>query len=247
MLTVEVFIRKQVAVLLLTVLMLTATGFAQQTESAVNVRSNPSGCTVILSGDMTVAGITPTTFGQKLRGYYTLTAHLDGFETYHSSVLLPGQGSTEIDITLSPKTRAKAGFRSLLVPGWGQIYSGSKTKGVLLTVATLAAGVTAGIFHLDYADKRDAFLEVEARYNAAREVSKREAMLDELYEAQKDANDAEETRLIGFAVLAGVWAYNVIDAVVFFPDYGIHLAGTDLSVRPEVAPDGVKLVGVLSF
>lgn len=239
---------KRVAVLA-ALFVFTASALLAQQQSApvVNVRTNPSGCTVVLSGDINVAGVTPTSFTQNLRGFYSVVAYRNGYETHHSSVLLSGIGSTDLELTLTPKTRVKAGLRSLVIPGWGQMYSGSKTKGVMITIGTAAAAVTLGILHLDYDGKRDDYNEMKARYDATRDVSKREAMLDELYQAQKRANDAEKTRLVGAAVLAGIWAWNVIDAAVFFPDFGIQISGSELTIRPNVTPEGVQLVGVLSF
>jgi hypothetical protein len=245
---VEVFMRKQVAFVSLIVILSAAMLAAQQQPSSVvNVSSNPQGCTVVLSGDMTVSGVTPTTFSQKLQGYYRITAYLDGYESYHSSVVLSGQPSTDIQLILTPKTRAKAGLRSLVVPGWGQMYYGAKTKGAVITIATAASAVVLGILHFDYTNKRDTYDEVHTRYLQTRDVSARESMLNELYQAQKDANDAENRRLVGAGVLAGIWAYNVIDAVLFFPDFGIRISGSELSLRPEVTSDGIKLVGALSF
>ncbi len=238
---------KQVAFVSLIVMLSAGLLSAQQSSSVVNVNSNPQGCTVVLSGDMTVSGVTPTTFAQKLQGYYRISAYLDGYESYHSSVVLSGQPSTEIQLLLTPKSRAKAGLRSLVVPGWGQMYYGARTKGLVITVAAAASAVALGILHFDYTNKRDTYDEVHARYLQTREVSARESMLNELYQAQKDANDAENLRLIGAGVLAGVWAYNVLDAVLFFPDFGIRISGSELSLRPEATSNGVKLVGALSF
>ncbi|MCK4858064.1 MAG: PEGA domain-containing protein [candidate division Zixibacteria bacterium] len=245
---VEISIGKRVAALLV-VLLFVASSSSAQTDNGtvVTIRSNPIGCTVILSGDLTVAGVTPTTFIQNLRGYYEITAHHHGYETYHSSVLLSGSDLTTIDIELVPKTRFKAGMRSLLIPGWGQTYSGSRTKGVFLTVATIAAGATAGILHLRYDDKRDEYNELKERFENTREVSKREAMLDELYEAQKAAYDAGEARKIGVSILAGVWLYNFLDAILFFPDFTVKISGASLGLQPQFAPEGVKLVGVIEF
>jgi hypothetical protein len=72
-------------------------------------------------------------------------------------------------------------------------------------------------------------------------------LLDDLYRAQKDADDAEDARNLGIAVLAGVWAFNVIDAVVFFPDFGIVVAGDRLTLRPKATAAGVRVVGEWSF
>lgn len=247
MLRVKLFTSKQLATIGLLVA-LAATACAQQSGApGITVRSNPSGATVILSGDFTVAGVTPTVFTQRLNGYYEITAYRPGYETYHSSIILSGRQSTDIEIQLEPKTRAKAALRSLIIPGWGQRYYGSKTKGALLTIGALAGGVTVGLLHLHFDDKRDDYLEINKRFQDTRSVLEREALLDELYEKQKDAYDAEQNRNIGAAILAGFWVYNILDALLFFPDYSIQISGANLSLSPDISTDGLILSGKLEF
>jgi hypothetical protein len=218
-----------------------------QDQPYVTVRSNPSGCTVVLSGDITVAGITPTTFSQRLTGHYEIKAHRHGYEAYNSTVVLAGDDATTIQIELSPKTRLKAGFRSLVIPGWGQRYSGESTRGTMLTIGTALAAVTAGILYLDFDDKRDAYDDILSRYQATREVTERRAMADRLYQTQQEAYDAEEAKNIAVGILAGIWIYNVIDAVVFFPDFAIDIYGTSVSLEPQISPDAINLLGVVEF
>lgn len=224
------------------------TGFAQSSANPiVSITSRPSGISVILSGDLTVAGTTPTTFSQKLSGYYRITAHLEGYETYHSSVVLSGHEATTIDIRMVPKTRLKAGLRSLVIPGWGQMYSGQHTKGLLITVGSAAAGLTAGLLHVRFARERDQYNDFRDKFSATRSVTEREKMLAQLYHFQKDAYDSERDRNIGLGILAGVWLYNVLDAVLFFPDYSISITGANLSLRPDIMGKGITLVGSVKF
>lgn len=244
----EVFMGKRVALTAL-VLLLLATPLLAQTEqqAVVNVRSNPSGATVVLSGDHTVAGVTPTTFSQPLRGFYRVSASREGFETYHSSVVLTGKDAITINIPLTPKTRFKAGLRSLLVPGWGQRYAGSKTRGAFITIGALASATVAGLLYLHFDNERDTYYEVKHRYDTTRDVAARQSMLSELYGAQKDAYDAERTKNVAVGILVGYWAYNVLDAMVFFPDFGMTVSGVDISLQPQFESDQVKLVGVFEF
>lgn len=248
MLKVKLLSVKWVAAVTGLVLSMAAAGQAQSTANPIiSITSKPTGVSVVLSGDMTVAGITPTTFSQKLSGLYRITAHLEGYENYHSSVLLSGREATTIDIKLAPKTRFKAAARSLIIPGWGQIYSGSKTKGVLLTMGTVAAGVTAGLLQSHFTDDRNDYNDLRDKFNATRSVEEREGMLDQLYRTQKKAYDAERKRNIGLGVLAGVWIYNLLDALVFFPDYSVNISGANLSFHPDIRDRGVKLVGTVKF
>jgi hypothetical protein len=237
-----------ILVRLAVLLTLTSTAWAQtQPNPVVSVTSNPSGATVIFSGDYEVAGITPTTFSQKLTGLYRVTAHHEGYETYHSSIVFSGHDATAIDIKMTPKTRVKAGIRSLVLPGWGQSYSGSRTRGIVLTIGAVAAGVTTGILHLRYDSRRQDYDDFNTIYANTRSVEEREKMLAQQYSLQKDAYDAERNRNVALGVLAGIWAYSVLDAILFFPDYGLNVSGTNLGLYPDSDLEGIRIVGTVRF
>ncbi len=244
---VKFVIRKRVAAALGLILLGMAELSAQSGTAPVTVTSNPSGTTVVLAGDFTVSGVTPTTFTQNLSGFYRITAYRSGFETHRSSVVLSGSSPMNINLKLSPKTRVKAGVRSLLIPGWGQRYSDQKTKGALLTLGAVTGGVVLGILHLKFDDERDKYYDLQDRYNAEREVAKREELLDDLFNQQKKARDAEQDRKLGGAILAGIWAYNILDAVLFFPDYGTSISGANLSVSPFYEHGAVGFTGKVKF
>jgi hypothetical protein len=218
-----------------------------QTSPVVSITSKPSGATVVLSGDYTVAGVTPTTFSQSLLGLYRIAAHHEGYETYHSTVVFSGSEAVALDIKMVPKTRLRAAMRSLVVPGWGQRYADNKGKGALLTIGTLATATVAGIMHLRYDSRRDDYDDFNATYQKTRSVEEREQMLAKLYALQKDAYNAERDRNVVAAVLAGIWAYNVLDAILFFPDYGLSVSGTKLGFYPDPNLRGIKVVGMVKF
>jgi Family of unknown function (DUF5683)/PEGA domain len=225
---------------------LAATAFSQ-TSPIVSITSKPSGATVVLSGDYTVAGVTPTTFSQNLLGLYRIAAHHEGYETYHSTVVFSGREAVALDIKMVPKTRLRAAMRSLVVPGWGQRYADSKTKGALLTIGTLATAALTGIMHLRYDSRRNDYNDFNATYLQTRSVEQREQMLAKRYALQKDAYDAERDRNTVAAVLAGIWAYNLLDAILFFPDYGLSVSGTKLGLYPDPDLKGIRVVGKVAF
>jgi hypothetical protein len=233
---------------LIVMLLLAISAAAQaQTSPVVSVSSKPSGATVILTGDYTVAGITPTSFSQNLLGLYRVTAHHEGYETYHSTVMLSGREAVALDIKMVAKTRVRAAMRSLVFPGWGQNYVGAKTKGSLLTIGSLAAAATTGIMHLRYENRRHDYDDYDAIYRQTRSVEEREKMLAKHYSLQKNAYDAEHDRNIVLGVLAGIWAYNLLDAILFFPDYGLSVSGTNLGLYPDPNLEGIRVVGTVKF
>jgi hypothetical protein len=239
---------ERIVLQLIVILLLAVTSSAlSQTTPVVSVTSNPSGATIVLSGDYTVAGITPTNFSQKLLGLYRISAHHEGYETYHSTVVFSGREAVALDIKMVPKTRMRAAMRSLVLPGWGQNYVGSKTKGTLLTVGAIATATVTGIMHMRYQSRRHDYDDYNALYHQTRSVEEREKMLAKHYALQKDAYDAERDRNISLGVLAGVWVYGVLDAFLFFPDYGLNVSGTNLGVYPDPDLKGIKIVGTVKF
>ncbi len=141
----------------------------------------------------------------------------------------------------------RAAMRSLVVPGWGQNYVGSKTKGALLTIGTLATAAITGVMHLRYDSRRQDYDDYNAIYRQTRSVEEREKMLAKRYAMQKDAYNAERDRNIVLGVLAGIWAYNLLDAILFFPDYGLSVSGTNLGLYPDPNLKGIRVVGTVKF
>jgi hypothetical protein len=246
----NMYLRKSEWILLplAVIVLLAISGTARsQTTPVVSVTSKPSGATVVLSGDYTVAGITPTSFSQNLIGLYRIAAHHEGYESYHSTLVLSGREAVALDIKMVPKTRLRAAMRSLVIPGWGQRYSDSKTKGALLTIGTLATATIAGVMHLRYDSRRQDYDDFQAIYDQTRSVEERENMLAELYALQKDAYNAERDRNVVLGVLAGIWVYNVLDAFLFFPDYGLNVSGTNLGLYPDPDLKGIRVLGRVKF
>ncbi len=202
----------------------------------ITVRSTPPGAEVTLKGDATVTGVTPTTFSQTLIGAYQVELCRYGYEKYTTHMTLDPSKQLALDITLVPKTRLKAAARSLFIPGWGQRYGDQKTKGFFFTV--LAAGSVATYLILDNRF-RDKFDEFEARRNAfdsARAAGGSYADLQTLQQslasAQKTAYDAENVRRISIGAVVGLWAFNVLDALLFFPEERGTFTVKGVSVKP---------------
>ncbi len=199
------------------------------------VNSNPPGAQVVVKGDAELAGVTPTRFQQRLIGTYNITVKKSGYESYSTKLVLDPSREATVDATLTPKSAMKAGLRSLFIPGWGQRYSEKKTKGYLFTIgAALAAGgflIADGNFNNKFDDYEIAL----DRYNNATTDERRRQLFPELQSAQNHAYDAENMRRVAIGVFAGVWALNVLDALLFFPhDHDDEEITTQkLSITPQ--------------
>jgi hypothetical protein len=208
---------------------------AQTIPGSVTVTSNPPGAEVMLKGDATVAGVTPTVFRQTLVGSFQVQITKPGYETYTSRVIIDPAAPMQIDASLSPKTRLKAAVRSMFIPGWGQHYTEQYGKGVLLNV--LAAGAVVAYFIVDhhFDQQYHDFVMARERFdNAVDEGAGRDELdrlLAELNTQQKEAFDAEDLRRITIGGAIGIWGLGVVDALMFFP-----YKHSTVSLRPATLP-----------
>ncbi len=93
---------------------------------------------------------------------------------------------------------SEAGFKSLIVPGWGQFHKKQNTKGVLFMLA--------GIGSLG------SFLNANNQYNYNMNRSEETSNLDLRKEFVKKANDFTSIKNISLAAAAVTWIWSTIDA-----------------------------------
>lgn len=233
------------AALLITGFMVTTVS-AQANPPSLIVDSNPPGAQVDVIGPLSVSSLTPATFIQPMVGEYDIEVHKDGYETHKSSVLLEPGKTASLSVNLKEKTRYKSALRSLLIPGWGQLYSDQKGKGIFFLSLVAATGVGALVVHGEFKDREDEYDAKLLEYNTASSFEDRERLYPELQAAKKDVYDAETARMIAIYAVAGAWGLNLIDALFFFPDRSGHIVD-HLSVRPNENLDGAQVNLTVTF
>lgn len=234
--------------ILFVVSLLSSSAFAQSDSGNLTVTSSPPGTTVMLSGEYQVAGVTPVTFSQKLFGVYKLIAERGGYEKYETTLVLVGDEPRTVDFSMTPKTRFKAAFRSLVIPGWGQMYSGQKLRGAIYTFSAAASLVTLAIVDRHFRDRRDDFNRANSVYQKARSIEEKARLKTGVESAQQKAYDAETTRNIALGVAAAIWGLNIIDAAAFFPESGYSIGGpAAISLDTGEKLDRVQVKLALNF
>lgn len=218
----------------------TTTGAAQN-QGNLQVTSTPPGALVTLDGDMSLSGITPVSFDRLLAGRYRVEVTRDGYERYRSTAYLSESLSTTLDIRLVPKTRVKAFFRSLVIPGWGQRYYGNATKSTFLLLGTVATAAGYVIIKDDYDSKVDDYNARLADRAAATKWEDIAGLNRAVHDAQQRANDAEDNLNLITGVAAGVYLFNLLDAVLLFPDFDTYSEYKSISVQPQA---GVNRIGL---
>ncbi|MBD3169488.1 MAG: PEGA domain-containing protein [candidate division Zixibacteria bacterium] len=237
-------------ILILIISVFSLDGYAQQNTSQGNLEiiSNPPGAAVVIEGEMDVAAVAPCKITQDLAGRIKVRATKPGYETWKSDmILVPGQPYI-LNIDMKQKTRFKAAMRSMFIPGWGQYYSGSRFKGVFLGLSTFTGAAAAFFATENYNNKHDEYLDAKLDFQQAQSIDERVRLRDVLNQKQEDAYDAETLKRTLTGVAIGLWAYNFLDALIFFPGHKQdHLNKAYPSIQSAIIGDAPGLVLTAKF
>jgi nitrogen fixation-related uncharacterized protein len=224
------------------ILSLTPLGlWAQDASPGLNIITNPPGAEASLIGAVTVTGLTPVNFNQSLEGNYRLVVKRAGYETYKSSIYIQAGRSISMNLNLKSKTRLKAAARSLIIPGWGQSYMEQKLKGLAFGASAAISVAALWIIDSDFDDKKNEYERILAEYNRALTFLEKERLYSLASDAKKKAYDAETARRIAFGAAVAVWGLNLLDIVLFYPQFGESLIIGSVDIRPEKLSDGASL------
>lgn len=193
---------------------------AQQSDtkdSYLDIVSNPSGARVHLKGDYNLIVTTPCGINQQLSGEYKIRAFKRGYESWSSKVWFNQGNPHQLAIGLKSKSRIKAGLRSALIPGWGQFYCEEKGKSFTMGISTAGAVVAFVLADNDYSNKYDDYNHAKNLFENTTSAPQRAEYKQLLDDKQRKAYDAENLRRATLGIAIGIWAYNVLDAVLFFP------------------------------
>ena len=134
----------------------------------------------------------------------------------------------------TPGSRGAAMFRSILLPGYGQLYNGQPTKGAMFLGTELALLSTALAFHL----AGDSILSVYSRESRAQVGAGSNLRYQEMYDSAQIRYRVRDGLLVAASV---VWALNIIEAYVSggrgrpLLDMGGRQASQDRALAPLVA------------
>ncbi|OGF45596.1 MAG: hypothetical protein A2231_12375 [Candidatus Firestonebacteria bacterium RIFOXYA2_FULL_40_8] len=104
-------------------------------------------------------------------------------------------------------------WRSLILPGWGQFYNKDEFKGWLFTISGLGSAAFTVITYTNYSRKYDTYLN--------------QTDINLIEEDYQEANQ-EYQRFNGMIRLtAGIWALNLLDAVISFDPKKQHAESND--------------------
>ena len=206
----------------------------------------PQGATIRVEGE--IIGKTPCQFPYQLNGHYTLRADKEGYERWNK-VIDFSLIKDSISISLKPKTRFKAALRSFIIPGWGQLYSVRSFIGKLYLTMQITSLASLGISHLNYENRRDEYDKMRIYYNNQSKSYSNEAEARiKLINAYNKLDDAHQYRTIILYSAIGIYALNLLDSIIFFPDKGrdIDILGINIA-QPQISFGQANITLYYSF
>jgi hypothetical protein len=150
-------------------------------------------------------------------GSYSVQAFGEKFESKKVNVDIERQKTKTIAINLQKKQKAKALRYSLMFPGGGQLYTGSKSKvrGYVYAATFLGTGALFGQGIFNYSDDTKLLDQYQANYQAASSAADIDATWA-LYEQQSaTVNDAQTGLMILSTTLVSAWLTSIIDSYFF--------------------------------
>ena len=159
----------------------------------------------------------PLEYFELIYGTYNLKAFGIGLETEKRKVEIERQKTTTIEMNLKKKQRAKAVRYSLMFPGGGQMYTGSKSRirGLIYAGTFIGTGALLSKGISTYSDENKLLDQYQANYNAATSAAEIDATWV-LYEQQSaTVNDAQTNLMILSTTLVSAWLTSIIDSYFF--------------------------------
>jgi len=204
-------------------------------EARIQILTRPTAAIVWLDGEYGMAGRTPYTITQFLRGRYRIRATKPGYENWEKDYVFNGQGDDKLTIKLSEKTRFKALWKSMYLPGSGQIYSDHRTQGAVIGLLQFSAAGVLLYQQIKYNDALNDYNTALKNFQASQKTQDGQADLIAQVVARKAVlDDADEIRKNWLVVTGVIYAYNLLDAVIFFPSY--HHGDAEVKVSFEQNP-----------
>ncbi|MCG3120737.1 MAG: hypothetical protein ALAOOOJD_03565 [bacterium] len=211
-------------------------------EARIQILTRPIGALVFLDGEYAMAGRTPYTISYFLKGRYRIRSTKYGYENSEKHYVFNGQGDDKLTIKLRPKTRYKALWRSMRAPGWGQVYSDHKTRGFIISLLQFSTAGVAIYQQAQYRSALDDYNVALKNYRANQNSQDGQAALIAQVQArQADLDDAYNARKRWLIITGSVYAWNLIDALFFFPAYHNGAVDVSMSLDPNPALHGAAI------
>ncbi|MDP8208548.1 MAG: PEGA domain-containing protein [Candidatus Electryonea clarkiae] len=174
----------------------------------------PANTRVILEGKE--VGITPLDNKPLEVGEYSVLLQKPGYKPGESrQIIIKNKSKTPVTFNLKSKSKTKSVLYSSLLPGSGQIYAERSTFGW-----NYALGEALGIGYVlytifDYNNKANDYNTARSAYNNAIAASDISSTYSNMQSTFDDTESAKTQIYIAGLIAGGLYAWNIIDAVLF--------------------------------
>ncbi len=185
-------------------------------QNQIILSTNPNGAKIEMKGEYFITGVTPLKIPYNLNGVYKIKSSRNGYENWSTVFDFTGNNRS-FSFKLKSKTRFKAGLRSIFFPGWGQFYSDRKIQGFLLSGLELTSALITIKNITDHNRIIENYDKLLGNYNKTNlSYEKRQNLKDQLINQEIKAEEAYDKKQMWIYILASVWTYNILDAILFF-------------------------------
>jgi len=145
-------------------------------------------------------------------------------------------GSAQVSNVPRSKSKFGALLRSMVVPGWGQLYSEQKLVGWSILGGELALGALAFSAYSTYSTANSDLVAFNQQYNNATDPTQIADLRSKTLQAEADQVSSNDQMTTMIYAAGGLWAINVVHAFLTGPksDTASRTSGFDLVYHPEM-------------
>jgi len=165
-----------------------------------------------------------------------------GYKPFQKEIEIPYQGTEFLSADLAKLVyavpRLNALWRSAIIPGFGQVYSG-RMKGLIYTLLTAGALNYTLEFRSDFRDQQKVYDIMLKQYRTSNSSSDVLAGLWQDVETEySELKNINRKKQIAIGVTAAVWLWNMIDAYLFVPKIE---ESKSFSINTQTGYDGIRM------
>jgi TM2 domain-containing membrane protein YozV len=145
-------------------------------------------------------------------------------------------GSQSVSKEVAEKNRFGAAVRSLILPGWGQLYSGKNIMGWSFLGGEAIIGVLAISAYSAYSKANSDLVSFNEQYKSASDPGQIADLRAKTLQAEVDQISSNDQMTMMIYAAGGLWAINVVHAMLTGPkpEMASKKSGFDIVYHPEM-------------
>ena len=152
-------------------------------------------------------------------------------------------GNPQVSNVPRGKSRFGAMMRSMVVPGWGQLYSDRKLVGWSILGGELVLGALAFSAYSSYSTANSDLITYNQQYNNATDPAQIADLRSKTLQAEADQVSSNDQMTTILYAVGALWSINVVHAFLTGPksDTASRKSGFDLVYHPEMFQPQLRL------